>query len=82
MAESLWEEHEPYADPDFSTKIAEDFQARYWEMFLTASLLRAGCTVIKKVDPEGPDIHIKYGNKCCFPMENMGSTDSRNIPRR
>src|SRR5690349_7640968 len=63
IAESLWEEYEPYADPDFLIKIAEDFQARYWEMFLTVSLLRAGCTVMKKNDPEGPDIHLKYGEK-------------------
>ena len=63
VAESLWEEYEPYADPDFLEKVAEDFQARYWEMFLTTSLLRAGCTIMKKLDPEGPDIHLKYGDK-------------------
>ena len=63
MAELLWKEYEPYADPDFRVQIAQDFQARFWEMYLTTSLLRAGCIVVKKVDPKGPDIHILYGNK-------------------
>lgn len=41
LIEEMWKEYSPYADSDFLPKARnEDFQARYWEMYLGCSLLR------------------------------------------
>jgi hypothetical protein len=37
--EALWERFYTFADPNFLTEIRRDFQARFWEMYLTCTLL-------------------------------------------
>lgn len=61
--EDLWKEYEPYADQDFKQKISEDFESRFWEMYLTVSLLRAGCSIQPRKRLDGPDIEINYSGK-------------------
>ena len=36
--EALWETFEPHADEHFLTEIRNNFDVRYWEMYLTAIL--------------------------------------------
>jgi hypothetical protein len=55
----LWILYEPHADHDFQTELQREFDARYWEMYLTTSLILAGYTVTCP-KPEGPDVGITY----------------------
>jgi len=43
--EGLWEMFEPYADKEFPTEIRNNFDARYWEMYLATYLMREGYEV-------------------------------------
>lgn len=54
--ELLWKMHEPYADPHFRTEIRSNFDARYWEMYLTTFLIRDGYAVC--CPKPGPDVGI------------------------
>ncbi len=64
FAEELWREYEPYADSNFKTALQVDFDSRYWEMYLTVSLIRAGCNIVKrKPNTGGPDILLDYDGK-------------------
>ncbi|XUW99834.1 MAG: hypothetical protein TUN42_08040 [Dehalogenimonas sp.] len=64
--ESLWQNYEPFADPDFPKKFAEDIHSRTWEMYLTCFLLEHGLPVKKKTHTEGPDILIEQDNSRIF----------------
>lgn len=59
--EELWEIYEPYADPEFRIEIRSNFDARYWEMYLTTFLMREGHEV--SCPKPGPDVGIRY-NGC------------------
>ena len=37
--ENLWGIYHPYADGDFPKQLAQDFHARFWEMYLTCTLI-------------------------------------------
>jgi hypothetical protein len=37
--EELWELYEPHADEEFEREIRDNFDARYWEMYLTVALI-------------------------------------------
>jgi hypothetical protein len=39
FAEDLWGQYEPFADANFLDEASRDFQTRYWEMYLTCTLL-------------------------------------------
>lgn len=56
--ERLWEVYEPYADPEFLTEIRSHFDARYWEMYLTTSLIDQGYKV--SCPKPGPDVGIRF----------------------
>jgi hypothetical protein len=56
--ERLWEIYEPYADPDFLTEIADHFDTRYWEMYLTVSLIEQGYEV--SCPKPGPDVGVVF----------------------
>jgi hypothetical protein len=43
--EYLWTLFAPYADAKFTSALGREFDARYWEMYLTVSLIVAGHTV-------------------------------------
>jgi hypothetical protein len=59
--EELWEIFEPYADPEFRIELRNNFDARYWEMYLTTLLIREGYEVT--YPKPGPDVGIRY-NGC------------------
>src|SRR4051812_8675730 len=54
--EDLWSDYEKYADPEFAKELRSNFDARYWEMYLTVTLLRAGFDVT--CPKPGPDVGI------------------------
>ncbi|MGQ0682742.1 hypothetical protein [Bradyrhizobium sp.] len=58
LCEYLWILFEPYADPDFRTELKSNFNARFWEMYLTASFIFAGFEVT--CPKPGPDVGITY----------------------
>jgi len=45
--QNLWEAYCPYADRDFRQQFAQDFNARFWEMYLTCKLLSMSFNVIQ-----------------------------------
>ena len=59
--EKLYSETKDFLDPNFETKINEDFFARVWEMTLVKMLLD-GHNLIKKKTANGPDIQINNNN--------------------
>ncbi|GAI40704.1 unnamed protein product, partial [marine sediment metagenome] len=59
--ENLWEMYHPYADSDFPMQLPQDFHARFWEMYLTCTLICNSFKVVpKQTRSKGPD--IKVGN--------------------
>lgn len=61
--ENLWVNYFPYADKDFPKQLPHDFQARFWEMYLTCTLVGKSYTVIpKQKRAEGPDIKMSYAS--------------------
>jgi len=65
FAQELWQTYSPYADTDFRQQIQVDFHARFWEMYLTCTFLKASLSVISrdKGRDRGPDILIE--NQAC-----------------
>jgi len=61
FAQELWQTYSPYADTDFKQQIQVDFHARFWEMYLTCTFLKAPLPVISrdKGRDRGPDILIE-----------------------
>lgn len=59
--EVLWARHEPYADAHFLTEIRRDFHARFWEMYLTVTLLELGHRIA--CPKPGPDVGIEVDGR-------------------
>lgn len=59
--EALWKRFEPYADGDFATEFCREFDARYWEMYLTVYFLEAGYDVC--CPKPGPDVGIIFNRQ-------------------
>jgi hypothetical protein len=57
FCESLWYKFEIHADTHFLTQIRRSFYERYWEMYLTSSLIDWGFEV--RSSRHGPDILIE-----------------------
>jgi hypothetical protein len=61
--ENLWATYHDYADKDFPAQLAQDFEARFWEMYLTCTLIHKSFNVLpKRTRARGPDIQIEYGS--------------------
>lgn len=56
LCTELWDQFEPYADPDFLTQIRDRFDERFWEMYLTVALISQGHEVT--CPKPGPDVGI------------------------
>ena len=57
--ENLWGTYQEYADKDFARQLAQDFDARFWEMYLTCTLIHESFNVVpKRTTARGPDIRI------------------------
>ncbi|MBK8458607.1 MAG: hypothetical protein IPL47_17005 [Phyllobacteriaceae bacterium] len=56
LCEDLWDDFEPYADPEFLCEVRDKFDERFWEMDLTVTLKRLGFKVT--CPKPGPDVGI------------------------
>jgi hypothetical protein len=76
FTEQLWDDYVPYADPNFLTEIRVDFDARFWEMYLTCALLqdrlKHGYSV--SCPKPGPDILIEHQGQRIW-IETITVTD-------
>jgi len=54
----LWETFECYADSHFIDQFTIDFDARFWEMYLTCTLLERGFPA--ECPKPGPDVLLRY----------------------
>lgn len=54
--ELLWDFYEEYADNEFRTELRSNFDVRYWEMYLTTTLMFQGYDV--RCPKPGPDVGI------------------------
>jgi len=61
--ENLWATYHPYADKDFPRQLPQDFHARFWEMYLTCTLIDKSFNVVpKQTRARGPDIKIAHAS--------------------
>ena len=61
--ENLWDTYQPYADRDFPKQLAQDFHARFWEMYLTCTLVHNSFNVVpKQTRAKGPDIKVDHAS--------------------
>jgi len=59
--ENLWGDYYSYADKDFPKQLPHNFYARFWEMYLTCTLVHKSFNVVpKQTRAEGPDIKIAH----------------------
>jgi hypothetical protein len=57
--ENLWGVYHHYADKDFPKQLSQDFHARFWEMYLTCTLVHKSFNVVPKLTKaKGPDIKV------------------------
>ena len=81
--EVLWSEFCEFADPNFKREFATKTHERWFEMYLTVSLDRAGYEV--KCPKPGPDLLLHVGGKriwieaVCASSGELGRPDS--VPR-
>ncbi len=61
FVENLWAIYQPYADNNFLDQIQRDFHARFWEMYLTCTLLEQRFKL--NCPKPGPDILISGDRK-------------------
>jgi hypothetical protein len=61
FCEQLWQTYHPWADPHFLTEIRRDFDARFWEMYLTCALREHAAAHGYQVEcpKPGPDVLIE-----------------------
>jgi hypothetical protein len=82
FADSLWAQYEPYADLNYKYEITRDFDSRFWEMYLTCTLLALGLPVKQKSRSAGPDILIEEnGKKIWIEATAPSSGDENNTDR-
>lgn len=61
QCEELWGIYEPYADSDFLDDARQNFDARFWEMYLTCFFIQAGYKVC--CPKPGPDVGITFNGQ-------------------
>lgn len=68
FTERLWERYHELADTNFLTEIRTNFQARFWEMYLTCALLDHAAERGYQVScpKPGPDILLEHQGKRCW----------------
>jgi hypothetical protein len=59
--ELLWKSYERYADREFRIEIRSNFDARYWEMYLTTYLINDGFKVT--CPKPGPDVGVIFARR-------------------
>ena len=64
QCEDLWKDYRELADEHFLFEFPQHFHERWFEMYLTVSLIRAGISVeCKKPGPKGPDVLVMIDNR-------------------
>ncbi len=62
LIESLWDRAQDYLDADLREQAQHDFFPRFWEMFLTSTLLDAGLKLVPRRERKsgriGPDLRV------------------------
>ncbi len=81
FCESLWRKFNIYADNHFLSQIKRNFYNRYWEMYLTVTILEWGYTI--ESNSEGPDVLIKNKmNKIWIEAVTSGNGDTKDsVPK-
>lgn len=76
--EELWKQYYRFADSNFLQEAPREgkFQARFWEMYLGVSLLKAGLTLDVKTKSDGPDLCVIYKNSPIW-IEAISPSDGR-----
>jgi type I restriction enzyme S subunit len=65
--EGLWKIYRPYADDDYREQLAQDFHGRFWEMYLTCTLIEKSYGVVpKRTRSLGPDVLIEDSSRRIF----------------
>jgi hypothetical protein len=59
--QELWRDVESYLDPDLPSKLPHEFHQRFWEIYLAASMVRAGIQLLPR-----PGRHVDAGPDICF----------------
>ena len=78
--EDLWTDYRELADEHFLLEFAQHFHERWFEMYLTVSLIRAGISV--KCPKPGPDVLVMIGQRrlwieaVCAGKGQLGKPDS------
>ena len=62
FSQQLWDRYHPYADDHFLAEIRKDFNARFWEMYLTCTLLDNGPKLgyVVSCSKPGPDALVEH----------------------
>lgn len=60
--ESMWAQFHGFADANFLTEVRRDFHARFWEMYLTCTMLQSANRLGYRVScpKPGPDILLEF----------------------
>jgi hypothetical protein len=61
QCEALWDIYEPYADAEFLIEVRSNFDARFWEMYLTTFLIKEGYEAI--CPKPGPDVGFDFNGR-------------------
>jgi len=82
--ESLWQKYAEYADPHFLNETKIQFHPRFWEMYLTCTLLERGFK-IQRFDHEGPEYFFMVENRRIWveaiaPIAGVGDDKVPDIP--
>ncbi len=62
FVEDLWKDYKPYADRHFLIEAKNNFQERFWEMYVCVAFLRRGF-LVTKVGEDGPEFFVEIGGK-------------------
>lgn len=61
LCEDLWDDFEPYADAEFLIEVRTRFDERFWEMYLSVTLMRRGYELT--CSKPGPDVGIIHDGR-------------------
>lgn len=76
FVQDLWEKYRPYADRHFKQQIAIDFDSRFWEMYLTCTLLDKSIPISSS--DKGPDVVIQCNGYKVW-IEAIAPTSGTNV---
>ena len=79
----LWDIYQEFSDKDYPFQLAQDFHARFWEMYLTCVLISKSKKVCsKETISEGTDITIKDDSQTIYVEAITPSEGDTNNPEK